>query len=41
MERNKDAGVYLGQFVIFTMFAIGYFTAPKELYLEEKKRNKK
>jgi hypothetical protein len=32
-----DVGVYLGQFVIFTIFAFGYFTAPKELYLEEKK----
>jgi hypothetical protein len=36
-----DVGVYLGQFVIFTMFAIGYFTAPKELYLEEKKEESK
>jgi len=32
-----DVGVYLGQFIVSTMFAIGYFTAPKELYLEEKK----
>jgi hypothetical protein len=31
------AGVYLGQFGISLMFAIGYFTAPKEIYLEEKK----
>jgi hypothetical protein len=32
-----DVGVYLGQFIVSTIFAIGYFTAPKELYLEEKK----
>jgi hypothetical protein len=32
-----DVGVYLGQFIVSAMFAIGYFTAPKELYLEEKK----
>jgi uncharacterized membrane protein len=32
-----DVGVYLGQFILSTIFAIGYFTAPKELYLEEKK----
>jgi hypothetical protein len=36
-----DVGVYLGQFVIFIMFAIGYFTVPKELYLEEKKEEAK
>jgi hypothetical protein len=36
-----DVGVYLGQFMIFTMLAIGYFTAPKELYLEEKKEEAK
>ncbi|MBX0310622.1 MAG: hypothetical protein JHC31_02260 [Sulfurihydrogenibium sp.] len=35
------AGIYFGQLVISVMFAIGYFTAPKELYLEKKKEESK
>jgi uncharacterized membrane protein len=36
-----DVGANLGQFIVHMMFAIGYFTAPKELYLEEKKEEVK
>jgi uncharacterized membrane protein len=36
-----DVGANLGQFIVHMMFAIGYFTAPKELYLEEKKEESK
>jgi uncharacterized membrane protein len=33
--RIIDMEIDLGQFVVFTILAVGYFTAPKELYLDE------